>query len=84
MRDEYYQLIESNKLPEVLSFISDISYSKKCDILKELLSRYDSSTVDVALYNYKKRYIDLHRVISYLLKNVLIGLCNEQVKKRNV
>lgn len=82
MRSRYYDLINSHKLEEKLSYIPDIPYSKKYEIIEELLKRYDTSTINRALYNYDQRYIKTHRVISYLTKNVLIGLCNEQEKKR--
>ena len=80
MREQYYDLIKENNLEDKLSWVDDLTYSKRCEILKHLLEKYTVETINYALRQYENRYIRLHRIIPYMTKNVLINLCNEYGK----
>lgn len=77
MREEYYKIIKENNIEDKLSWVDDLTYSKRCEILKQLLERYKVEIINYALRQYEQRYIRLHRIIPYMTKNVLINLCNE-------
>ena len=75
MKSEYYKIIQVNELADILSEITIISYSFKQKILESLLELYSVQTINLALYEYKKNYIDLNRVNVIKLKNTLIYFC---------
>jgi hypothetical protein len=80
MRSKYIQFILDNKLSDILSEVYELSYSQKLLILEELLKKYSEHTINIALYVYKKEYIDLNRVKILLIKNTLKNICE---RKRN-
>ena len=81
MKSEYIEIIRSKNLQDSLSWIDEISYSKKCEILNDLLETYSVEDINYALYNYESKYIKKHRVISHMIKNLLIYFCREHKKK---
>lgn len=78
MRDQYIQFILDNKISDILSGIIELSFSQKMFILQELLERYSVNAINIALYIYKKDYIDLKRVKLMLIRNTLKNLCERQ------
>jgi hypothetical protein len=40
MREEYYRMIKKYNLEDKLSWVDDLTYSKRCEILKQLLEKY--------------------------------------------
>lgn len=74
-------IIRSKNLQDSLSWIDEISYSKKCEILNDLLKTYSIEDINYALYTYESKYIKKHRVISHMIKNLLIHFCREHKKK---
>lgn len=80
MRSKYVQFILDNKISDILSEIPELSYSQKWAILDELLEKYSEHVINIALYLYKKDYIDLNRVKILLIKNTLKNICE---RKRN-
>lgn len=81
MREDYYKLIREKSIQDTLSWVEQMSYSKKLEIINDLLTKYPVEAVNSALYNYEVKYIRIHRVIPYLIKNILIGLCKDYIKK---
>lgn len=76
MRDGYYAFISSKGIQDTLSWVEDISYSKKYELLRDLLEKYSVEQVNRALGNYDLKYIKSHRTVpSYMLKNILIDFC---------
>lgn len=82
MREEYYRMIKKYNLEDKLSWVDDLTYSKRCEILKQLLEKYKVEIINYALRQYEQRYIRLHRIIPYMTKNILINLCKEYEKVR--
>jgi len=75
MRDAYYEFIRKNAIQDSLSWIEDIPYSKKLNILEEILTIYNKEILNRALNLYEKNYIEKHRVVSYMIRNTLVSLC---------
>lgn len=82
MRDQYYSLIKSKGIQDTLMWVEDLPYSKKYEILDELLKTYSIEAINSALYNYEVKYIRLNRINSFFTRNVLIGLCRKFVNLR--
>jgi len=74
MRNKYIQFILDNSIADILSEIYELSYSQKSAILENLLEKYPVEEINIALYIYKKNYIDLNRVRISLIKNTLITI----------
>ena len=74
MRNKYIQFIIDNSIADILSEIYELSYSQKLIILENLLEKYPVEEINIALYIYKKNYIDLNRVRILLIKNTLITI----------
>lgn len=75
MRKVYYQYIKDNQLNDILGYITEISYSMKISILKELQKDFDSKTIRLALNKYDVEYIKKNRVRLNLIYNTLKGIC---------
>ena len=75
MRSVYYQYIKDNQLNDILSYITEISYSKKMSILQGLQKDFDSKTIRLALNKYDVEYIKKNRVRINLIYNTLKGIC---------
>ncbi len=75
MKTGYYRLIQDRGINDVLYLIPEIPYSKKINILKELIKNFPVDVINRSLDTYKTEYIDLNRVLIYKLKNVLIYYC---------
>jgi len=78
MRSKYIQFILDNKIADILSEIPELSYSQKWAILNELIDCYSTEQINIALYIYKKDYIDLNRVRILLIKNTLKNICERK------
>jgi hypothetical protein len=78
MRNNYIQFILDNKIADILSEIPELSYSQKWAILNELIEKYSIEQINIALYVYKKQYIDLNRVKIFLIKNTLKNICERK------
>lgn len=74
-RQKYYALIRNNKVSNVLDEIDIISYSRKIEILNELMGNNCVDTINSALDRYKTNYLDLNRGKIERLKNDLIYYC---------
>lgn len=80
-REEYYNFIKSKKLVDVLDKIYELSYSKKLNILKQVMydkdnnQIYSSSELNLVLTYYYNNYISIHRVNTNIISNVLKGYC---------
>ncbi|MCP4650337.1 MAG: hypothetical protein GY853_09710 [PVC group bacterium] len=81
MKNRYYNIISEEKLPEVFVEITELSYTKKIEIILELLTKYDSTVVSNSLQEYKREYIDLKRVNIGRIKNQLMYLCKKFEKE---
>ena len=75
MRDAYYEFIRKNAIQDSLSWVEDVPYSKKLNILEEILTIYNKEILNRALNLYEKNYIEKHRVVSYMIRNTLVSLC---------
>ena len=75
MREQYYSFIKENEIQDTLSWVEDMSYTKKLQIIQELLKVYSKSVVNISLAQYEDRYIKAHRVVSYMTRNILVNLC---------
>ena len=80
MRDTYYNFINEQNFNDNLSDISELSYSQKIIILKELQIDFDNSTICLALNDYHQRYIKKNRVRIKLLYNTLKGICQRELQ----
>ena len=78
MRNNYIQFILDNKIADTLSEIPELSYSQKWAILNELIEKYSIEQINIALYVYKKDYVDLNRVRILLIKNTLKNICERK------
>ena len=78
MRNNYIQFILDNKIADILSEIPELSYSQKWAILNELIDCYSIEQINIALYVYKKDYVDLNRVRILLIKNTLKNICERK------
>ena len=81
MRDVYYTYIIDNGFNDNLSDISELSYSQKIIILKELTEEFPVDIICKALNNYHRNYIKKNRVRIKLLYNTLKGMCQRETKK---
>ena len=75
MRDAYYDFIRQHAIQDALSWIEDIPYSKKLNILEEILTVYNVELLNRSLHLYEENYIKKHRVVSYMIRNTLVSLC---------
>jgi hypothetical protein len=78
MREKYYELIKKQGIQDTLSWVEDMPYSKKTIILEELISIYSVPIVNVALAQYEATYIKSHRIIPYMIRNILVNFCKIQ------
>lgn len=74
-KDEYYQLIKEKGINDIFSYIEELPYSKKIQIIKELLNKYKSDTLNMALNDYYINYILIRRVDLSSIVGILKGLC---------
>jgi hypothetical protein len=81
MRDTYYKILTKFGIQDTLSEIQNLSYSRKTSILLLLLNYYDASIVNMALNDYKVRYINIHRVDLHIIQKILTGLCTKYKNK---
>jgi len=77
MREEYFNLIQKEKLPDIFSSIFEMKYSLKYNTIKEVLDKYTNKVVTNALFEYQRDYIDLNRVNLSLIKNHIKYLCKK-------
>jgi hypothetical protein len=77
MRTEYYNLIKEKSISDILSEIDFLSYSYKKNLLELLLKRYNPLTINLALNEYKLRYIDCKRIDTNKLRGQLIYYCKQ-------
>lgn len=75
MRNEYYEFIRERGISDILSLISDLSFSSKTKILKNILEKYNANSLNYALNNYKINYIDLKRVDLRRISTTLVYFC---------
>lgn len=84
MKDQYYELIRSKEIQDTLSWVDELSYTKKFEILSEVLKKYSVEQLNLALRHYEIKYIRIHRVIPYLIKNILLNYCKRnEIKKED-
>lgn len=72
---KYCNLIKKNSINNILLFITEISYSKKYNIINKLLNQYDFNTINKALNVYKLDYIDLNRIELIRIYQILKYYC---------
>jgi len=77
MKKDYYKLLIEKNLIDVFRDIPELSFSFKRKILENLLSKYNSYIVNLALLDYEEKYIRQNRVNFNKLKNTLIYLCKK-------
>lgn len=77
MRSDYYELIKTHQISDILSEITILPYSSKQRILETLLKKYPVQYINMALNRYLKEYIKIDRVDIFRLKNLLIYFCEE-------
>ena len=75
IRDKYINLIKENQINNIFEELTDLSYSKKIQILKNLLDKFNVDTINAALLNYFYNYIDIKRVNYVIIESVLKGIC---------
>lgn len=74
MREEYLKFISDNNIPDVLSMIKDLPYSKKLEYVKWLLDEFGLTITNMTLLEYERQYIDIKRVNLLIMENVLKSL----------
>lgn len=78
MKEEYYDLISSIGINDILKYIEILSYSKKYQIINQLLQKYTINAINHALNKFYLYYIkDKIFIESYRVKNLLIYYCKE-------
>lgn len=76
MRDNYLKYISNNNIPDILSRIPDLKYSKKLEYVKWLFDTYGGMITNLTLLEYEREYIDIKRVNLFIIENVLKSLAN--------
>jgi hypothetical protein len=72
MRNEYYKFLQENNIADILSLISELSYTQKQNLLNLLKEKFDNNSINYALNNYKLHYIDKNRIDLKRIKGILI------------
>ena len=80
MREQYNNLIREKNISDILSYITDISYTRKIYILNKLLDKYSVEVINVSLEIYFAEYVKLNRVDNNRILNTLKGIC-ERINK---
>lgn len=75
MREDYYDFIKRNEIQDTLSWVEDMSFSKKLNVLEEIMTVYSRDVLNRALNKYEEMYVKTHRVIPYMTRNALVSLC---------
>jgi len=75
MREDYYKLILRYSLSDTLSLIEELSFSKKYELIKDLLKVFPPDVINRSLYIYHEQYIKINRINLKYLKNLLKNLC---------
>jgi len=81
MKEQYEQLAREIPSVKVLDKLTDFPYSFRVKLLQELLKKFNSETVSVALFQYHEQYIQKNRVNYGRIKTVLKFLCRENIKE---
>jgi hypothetical protein len=77
MRSDYYNFIKQESISDILSEIDFLSYTQKQKLIEHLLKSYSVLTINLALNEYKIRYIDSNRVDTKKIKGHLIYYCKQ-------
>ena len=80
MGDQYSTLIREKNISDILSYITDISYTRKIYILNKLLDKYSVEVLNVSLEIYFAEYVKLNRVDNNRILNTLKGICERKSK----
>jgi len=80
MKEMYYQLIKNIGINDLLNY-TDLSYSKKFEIIMRLHEHFTSEVINMALNEYHINYTGLNRHNNKKTTNILIGLCNKNKEK---
>lgn len=78
MREAYNNLIRKKGISDILFYLTDLSYSKKFEILTYLLDKYSVENVNLSLEEYYNRYILLKRAGSNRVFGTLKGMCERR------
>ena len=80
MRDKYYQYISEHNINDLLSDITELSYSQKIKLIRDLRMEFDNDIVCQSLNTYHMNYIKKGRVRLNLIYNTLKGMCQRGKK----
>ena len=75
MREKYLAFLLQHGIQDTLHAIEEMSYTKKMNLLKELLVDYEPEIINRALNIYETNYIKINRVSLYAIKGFMTGLC---------
>lgn len=78
MRTQYNNLIREKGISDILHYISELSYSRKINILNKLVDKYSIEVINVTLEEYYIQYILLNRVDLNRLLNTLKNICERK------
>lgn len=73
--EEYNELLKEYGFPNIFENIYEISYTKKINIIKGLINKYDTEKIKKAFNDYIINYIRIDRVNLVRLENTLKYLC---------
>ena len=76
MREQYNSLIKEKGISNILFYLTDLSYSKKLNILNKLIDKYSIEVLNISLEEFYTQYILLNRVDNNRILNTLKGICN--------
>jgi hypothetical protein len=80
-REQYFNLINLKSINDTLSQIEYLSYSMKINYITELLNLFDPVVINMALNDFNKYYILIHRIPKEYLLSTLKKLCKINKEK---
>jgi hypothetical protein len=82
-RDAYYSFLKKNKIGDIFIPVTTIPYSKKLEIIKELVKSYDKEIIKKVLAHYESRWIHNNRIEPfYRILNTLKWLCKKEMGEK--
>ena len=77
MKEKYYELLKQYGIADTLILLSELSYTRKFNLIEFLIKSYTPITINKALNDYQIKYININRVELRMMKGILIGFCKK-------
>ena len=77
MKEKYYELLKLYGIADTLILLSELSYTRKFNLIEFLIKSYTPITINKALNDYQIKYININRVELRMMKGILIGFCKK-------